>query len=90
MPVEQRYPDRRFVIFSVTELNQIDFSQVFENSASTVRKSADLTKAFVKYDIPEPSSVADLTTKSPEYTYEEILIILNTPEWSPAVTGSIP
>jgi hypothetical protein len=90
MPVEQEYPDRRFVIFSVTELNQIDFSQVLENSASTVRKSADLTKTFVKYDIPEPSSVAGLTTKSPEYTYNEILTILNTPEWSPAVTGSIP
>ena len=90
MPVEQEYPDRRFVIFSVTELNQIDFSQVFEDSASTVRKSADLTKTFVKYYIPEPSSVADLTTKSPEYTYDEILIILNTPEWLPDVTGTIP
>ena len=90
MLLEQEYPDRRFVIFSVTELNQINFNQVFEESASTVRKSADLTKTFVKYDIPEPSSVAGLTTKSPEYTYNEILTILNTPEWSPAVTGSIP
>ena len=90
MLLEQEYPDRRFVIFSVTELNQINFNQVFEESASTVRKSADLTKTFVKYDIPEPSSIADLTTKSPEYTYDEILIILNTPEWLPAVTGSIP
>jgi len=90
MSLEQEYPDRRFVIFSVTELNQINFNQVFEESASTVRKSADLTKTFVKYDIPEPSSVAGLTTKSPEYTYNEILTILNTPEWSPAVTGSIP
>ena len=90
MPVEQEYPDRRFVIFSVTELNQIDFSQVFENSESTVRKSADLTKTFVKYDMPQPSSVAGLTTKSPEYTYNEILTILNTPEWLPDVTGTIP
>ena len=90
MSLEQEYPDRRFVIFSVTELNQINFNQVFEESASTVRKSADLTKTFVKYDIPEPSSVADLTTKSQEYTYDEILTILNTPEWLPNVTGSIP
>ena len=90
MSLEQEYPDRRFVIFSVTELNQINFNQVFEESASTVRKSADLTKTFVKYDIPEPSSVAGLTTKSQEYTYDEILTILNTPEWLPNVTGSIP
>lgn len=90
MPLEQEYPDRRFVIFNVTELNQINFNQVFEDSASTVRKSADLTKTFVKYDLPQPSSVAGLTTKSPEYTYDEILNILATPEWLPAVTGSIP
>lgn len=90
MSLEQEYPDRRFVIFSVTELNQINFNQVFEESASTVRKSADLTKTFVKYDMPEPSSVAGLITKSPEYTYDEILTILNTPEWLPNVTGSIP
>jgi hypothetical protein len=90
MSLEQEYPDRRFVIFSVTELNQINFSQVLENSASTVRKSADLTKTFVKYDLPQPSSVSGLTTKSQEYTYDEILTILDTPEWLPAVTGSIP
>lgn len=90
MSLEQEYPDRRFVIFNVTELNQINFSQVLEDSASTVRKSADLTKTFVKYDLPQPSSVAGLTTKSQEYTYDEILTILSTPEWLPAVTGSIP
>jgi hypothetical protein len=78
---QEQYPDRRFVIFNVTELNQIIFGQVFETSADTVRKSADLTKTFVKYDIPQPSSVAGLTTKSQEYTYDEMLAILNTPEW---------
>ena len=90
MSLEQEYPDRRFVIFNVTELNQINFNQVFEESASTVRKSSDKLKTFVKYDLPQPSSVADLTTKSQEYTYEEILTILNTSEWLPTVTGSIP
>lgn len=90
MPLEQEYSNRRFVIFDVTEINQIDFSQVLEDSASTIRKSADLTKTFVKYNIPQPSSVANLTTKSQEYTYNEILTILNTSEWLPIVTGSIP
>jgi hypothetical protein len=90
MSLEQEYPDRRFVIFNVTELNQINFNQVFEESASTVRISSDKLKTFVKYDLPQPSSVADLTTKSQEYTYDEILTILNTSEWLPAVTGSIP
>ena len=82
MALEQEYPDRRFVIFDVTELNKIDFNQVFETSADTVRKSVDETKTFVKYDMPMPSSVASLTTKSQEYTYDEILVILAGPEWT--------
>jgi len=81
MALDQEYPDRRFVIFNVTELNQIDFTQVFETDINTVRKSVDETKTFVKYDIPMPSSVASLTTKSQEYTYDEILNILSGPEW---------
>lgn len=76
------YEDRRFVIFDVTELPLIDFTQVYETSIDTVRKSVDGTKTFVKYDLPQPSSVANLTTKSVEYTYNEILEILNTPEWT--------
>jgi hypothetical protein len=82
MALEQDYANRRFVIFDVTELGDIDFSQVFETSADTVRKSVDQTQTFVKYDMPQPSSVAALTTKSQEYTYDEILVILAGPDWT--------
>jgi hypothetical protein len=82
MPVEQEYSDRRFVIFNITELNKIDFNQVFEDSSYTVRKSVDETKTFVKFNLPMPSSVSSLTSKSQEYTYDEILTILATPEWT--------
>jgi hypothetical protein len=80
--LEQDYPNRRFVIFDVTELPLIDFSQVYETSADTVRKSVYQTKTFVKFDLPTPSSVLSLTTKSQEYTYDEILVILSGPEWT--------
>jgi hypothetical protein len=81
--LEQDYPNRRYVIFNVTELLQINFNQVYETSIDTVRKSVDKTKTFVKYDMPQPSSVSALTTKSVEYTYDEILQILSEPEWNP-------
>jgi hypothetical protein len=81
MTIQEEYAYRRFVIFNVTELPQIDFNQVFETDINTVRKSVDETKTFVKYTMPQPSSVAALTTKSQEYTYDEILDILATPEW---------
>lgn len=80
--IEQDYPDRRFVIFNITELSKIDFNQVYETDLQTIRKSIDETKTFVKYDLPQPSSVASLTTKSVEYTYDEILQILSGPEWT--------
>ena len=80
--MSNHYPNRRFVIFNVSELSTIDFSQVYETSADTVRKSVDELKTFVKFDLPTPSSITALTTKSQEYDYDEILVILATPEWT--------
>lgn len=78
----QNYENREFMIFNVSELYQIDFTQVCETSIDTVRKSIDGTKTFVKWDGTTPSSVESLTTKEGPYTYEEILTILNGPEWT--------
>jgi len=77
------YSNREFMIFNVSELDQIDFTQVLETSIDTVRKSVDQTKTFVKWDGETiPSSVEGLTTKEGPYTYDEILAILATPEWT--------
>jgi hypothetical protein len=72
-----------YVIFNVSELDKINFNQVFETSIETVRKSVDETLTFVKYNTDEmPSSVASLDTKQGPYSHEEILEILATPEWT--------
>jgi len=79
----QDYEQRQFMIFNVSELPLIDFSQVLETSIDTVRKSVDETKTFVKWDGNTiPPSVDLLTTKEGPYTYDEILVILSGPEWS--------
>jgi hypothetical protein len=78
----QEYDNRRFMIFSVTELNQINFNEVLETSSDTVRKSVDQTKTFVKWDGVMPECVTNLITKEGPYTYQEILTILSTPEWT--------
>jgi len=71
------------MIFNVSELEQIDFTQVLETSIDTVRKSVDQTKTFVKWNGEQiPSSVEALTTKEGPYTYEQILEIMNTEEWT--------
>ena len=77
------YESRQFMIFNVSEITNVDFSQVLETSAETVRKSVDETKTFVKWDGETvPASVESLTTKEGPYTYDEIVAILATPEWT--------
>ena len=78
----QDYDNREFMIFNASELSQINFTQVLETSVDTVRKSVDGEKTFVKWDGAIPECVANLTTKEGPYTYEEILTILATPEWT--------
>jgi len=77
------YNQRQFMNFNTEELSQIDFTEVCETSIETDRKSVDGTKTFVKWDGEIiPSSVESLTTKEGAYTYDEILTILSTAEWS--------
>ena len=79
----ENYENREFMIFNVLELSNIDFTQVYETSIDTVRKSVDQTKTFVKWDGETiPSSVDSLLTKEGPYTYTEILSILSTSEWT--------
>ncbi len=77
------YNSRQFIIFPVTEISKVDFTQILETSEETVRKSVDGTKTFVKWDTEEqPSFISTLTGTEGPYTYEEILEILSTEEWS--------
>ena len=78
------YSDRNFLIFPVTELPKVDFSQVCETSIETVRKSILSDKTFVKWDGEVPAFVADIESAEGPYTYEEILEILATEEWTSA------
>ncbi len=71
-----------YIIFNVSELNKIDFNQVLETSMETIRKSVDETKTFVKWDGVEPSFISSLTTKEGPYTYEQMINILSTNEWT--------
>lgn len=77
------YQQRHYAIFSITELNNVNFDQVLETSADTVRKSIDQSRTFVKWDSEEiPSSIQALTTVEGYYNHEEMLNILSGPDWS--------
>lgn len=67
-----------YVIIDSSEVNSVDFEQVAETSADTLRYSLDGTKTFVKYEGTQPFFLLGKT----EYTNEEILSILSGPEWT--------
>jgi hypothetical protein len=75
------YETRNYVIFSVTELDKINFNEVLETSADTVRRSVDGAKTFVKFDGAVPPSLLSLSDKV-FLNHEEILQLLSTEEWS--------
>ena len=77
--------NKTYVIFNVSEINKIDFTQVIETSAETLRKSIDGTKTFVKWEGEVPLSVEALTTKSPYLTEMNMVLLMPTPEWSKPV-----
>ena len=78
----------KYVIFDLSELDKINFEEVFEESEYTLRVSNDY-KSFIKYNGDMPPSIQSLTTKSVEYTINEILDILNQNEWkAPDITFS--
>jgi hypothetical protein len=77
------YNNRQFMIFDVSELANIDFTQVLETSIDTVRKSVDETKTFVKWDGEIiPTCVENLLTKEGPYAYDEIVTILSSDVWT--------
>ena len=77
------YEQRNFMIFSTSETGSIDFNEVLETSAETLRLNISGSKSFVKWDGETvPTSVNSLTTKEGPYTHQQILTILTGSEWA--------
>jgi len=69
---------RTYVIINSSDVSSVDFSQVAETSADTLRYSLDGTKTFVKFDGDTPSFLIG----EPQYDQEEMLGILNGADWT--------
>ena len=79
--MDRNFDNLRYMIVLVSEVDQVDFSQVFETSPDTLRISVDGLKTFFKWEGETPSSIEALSYKEGEFTHTEILNILNSPEW---------
>ena len=67
----------KYVILPTSEISNIDFSKVLQDSSDTLRRNNNNSKTFVKYNGDKPSFLNDKT----ELTREEILLELKKAEW---------
>jgi hypothetical protein len=75
---------RTYAVINLTDVGLIDFAQVGETSASTIRKSLDDTQFVIKWqDGYTPTFITDGTVV-PVGTYDHhaILELMATPAWS--------
>ena len=72
---------RKYVIINADELDSVNFDQVDETSADTVRYNVAGTKTFVKFDSDTTPSFLGGKT---QYTHSEIITILATDAWTPS------
>ena len=106
------FQNRRWLVIPTNITGSINFDQVLQSNAQTLRLSVDGTKTFIKYEINvvledytvtvpnletgEESSYTvyagtygrpDIYSEEyPEYTHEQILELLATPEWTTPLT----
>jgi len=66
-----------YTILDISELNNIDYSEIPHHSADTVRTSLSGLQFIIKYN-SKPSFVTD----EAEYTHSEILSIVSGSDWS--------
>ena len=77
------YNDYTYAVCATdTELQKIDFSQVFEVSASSCRRSLDNSQFLIHYSI-EPTFISNGTVIATTMNHELILALMETPEWTP-------
>lgn len=69
---------KTYVIIDASEVANVDFDQVHETAADTLRYSVDGTKTFVKFRGDTPSFLVG----KPQHNQSQILEILSGPEWT--------
>ena len=77
--------ERTYVIIEASKINLINFQDVLQTGAENMRFSLDGSKTFVKYEGDMPEFIFNITEDAiglEEHTHEEIIKILNGPEWT--------
>jgi len=68
----------KYVIYSMEDVSNIDFSQVIETSQDTLRLSLNGEYALLKFRGDTPDFLVGLQ----QYTYAEMIPIMRSAEWA--------
>jgi len=74
--------NKTYAIVPISELNNINYSEVNQNSAETVRKNLALTEFVLKWDGAKPESVAAIEPHPETYTHDQILVEMAKDTWT--------
>lgn len=68
-----------YVIYNMSDISEVNFSEVMQTSEATLRLSIDGLQTVLKFIGSTPSFLVGLT----QYNHSEILAIMHTTEWTP-------
>jgi len=76
--------NKTYAVINLSDISLIDFTQVAQSSASTIRKSLDDTQFVIKWkDGYTPTFIMDgSVVPVGTYDHHAILELMSTPEWS--------
>jgi len=72
-----------YIVIELTETSKVDFSQINQTSAQTMRRNLANTQGLLSY-ITEPSYVTSgvLPIVGDKMNHSEALTLMSSPEWS--------
>jgi len=76
--------NKTYAIINLTDISLIDFSQIAQSSASTIRKSLDDTQFVIKWEDGYTPTFITNASVIPVGTYDHhaILELMSTDKWS--------
>lgn len=86
----EAFDGRIYYVVPSTSVDAIDFSEVLEASANTLRYNSDRSKTFVCFESAStPSSISSISGKQGPYTNDQMLEILEAEDWI-IITENLP
>lgn len=75
---------KTYITISISQLDNLDFSQIVETSKDTIRKSIDGTEFTAKWIGAMPDTISSIpeSDRSAIMTHAEALELMSTAEWS--------